>query len=111
MEEYRDLLLTKEVFKGVLDEEEFLDHSAGIVLQAYIPDSYPILQELTEWAMNRRRRGGAPIKVRIVKGANLTMEQLEASLHHWPQTTYKTKAEVVAIGCRAAHFCILFAFG
>lgn len=110
MEEYRDLLVTKDLFKKVLDEEEFKNFSAGIVLQAYIPDSYAILQELTEWAMQRRKNGGAPVKVRIVKGANLAMEQFEASLRDWPQTPYKTKAEVdanykrmVLYGCRPEH--------
>lgn len=110
MEEYRDLLLTKELFKKVLDEGEFVDFSAGIVLQAYIPDSFVILQELTEWAMKRRAHNGAPIKVRIVKGANLAMEQFEASLHDWPQTPYKSKGEVdanykrmVLYGCRPEH--------
>jgi len=96
MEEYKDLHLTKELFKMVLEEEEFLHYSAGIVLQAYIPDSFPIQQELTEWALKRRAKGGAPIKIRIVKGANLTMEQFESSLRHWPQTPYKTKLEVDA---------------
>ena len=110
MEEYKDLHVTKELFKKVLSEEEFFQYSAGIVLQAYIPDSYPIFQELTEWALERRRNGGAPIKVRIVKGANLAMEKVEASLHHWPQTPYKTKAEVdanykrmVLYGCQPKH--------
>ncbi len=110
MEEYRDLELTKAVFQSLLNDEEFLHYSAGIVLQAYIPDSYEILQELTEWAIQRRSRGGAPIKIRIVKGANLTMEQLESSLHHWPQTPYKTKIEVdanykrmVLYGCKKEH--------
>lgn len=96
MEEYRDLHITKELFKRVLDEPEFFNYSAGIVLQAYLPDSYNLLVELTEWGMDRRRRGGAPVKVRIVKGANLAMEQVEASLHDWPQAPYKTKHEVDA---------------
>ncbi len=110
MEEYRDLLLTKDLFKKLLDEEEFKDFSAGIVLQAYIPDSFVIFQELTEWAMKRRQKKGAPIKVRIVKGANLAMEQFEASLRDWAQTPYKTKAEVdanykrmVQYGCKPEH--------
>ncbi|NGX37305.1 MAG: 1-pyrroline-5-carboxylate dehydrogenase [Chlamydiae bacterium] len=110
MEEYHDLHLTKEVFKKILEEEEFLDYSAGIVLQAYIPDSYNVFQELTEWALKRRARGGAPIKVRIVKGANLAMERVESSLHHWAQTPYKTKAKVdanykrmVLYGCKPEH--------
>lgn len=110
MEEYKDLHLTKELFQRVLDEKEFMSLSAGIVLQAYIPDSFLIQQELTQWAMQRRSRGGAPIKIRIVKGANLAMEQVEASLRHWEQTPYKTKLEVdanykrmVVYGSKKAH--------
>ncbi|MCH9631319.1 MAG: 1-pyrroline-5-carboxylate dehydrogenase [Chlamydiia bacterium] len=93
MEEYKDLHLTKEVFKKVLSEDEFKDLSAGIVLQAYIPDSHLIQVELTEWAMKRVENGGAPIKIRIVKGANLAMEQFEASLKGWPQAPYTSKME------------------
>lgn len=96
MEEYRDLELTYKVFMTVLDEAEFFGLSAGIVLQAYIPDSFPIQQELTQWAVKRYERGGAPIKIRIVKGANLAMEQIEAAKHHWPQAPYRDKAKVDA---------------
>ena len=96
MEEYKDLILTKEIFKKVLDEEEFHRFSAGIVLQAYLPDSFEIQKELTEWAMERIKKGGAPIKIRIVKGANLAMEQFEASLRIWQQAPYKSKVEVDA---------------
>ena len=39
MEEYRDLDLTLEVFTRLLSEPEFADLEAGIVLQAYLPDS------------------------------------------------------------------------
>jgi RHH-type transcriptional regulator, proline utilization regulon repressor / proline dehydrogenase / delta 1-pyrroline-5-carboxylate dehydrogenase len=96
MEEYRDLHLTKDVFKKVLSEDEFMNFYAGIVLQAYLPDSFDIQRELTEWAKERMRKGGAPIKIRLVKGANLAMEQVEASLRHWHQAPYRTKAEVDA---------------
>ncbi len=96
MEEYRDLHLTIAAFKNVLDEEEFLHHKAGIVLQAYLPDSHMAQQDLTQWAQARRARGGAPIKIRIVKGANLAMERVEAALHGWPQAPYTTKADVDA---------------
>lgn len=91
MEEYKDLLLTKEVFKKVLEEEEFKYYSAGIVLQAYLPDSHLIQKELTEWAMKRCQKGGAPIKIRLVKGANFAMEHVEASLRGWAQATYDAK--------------------
>ncbi|HMN27804.1 MAG TPA: proline dehydrogenase family protein [Caldilineaceae bacterium] len=110
MEEYRDLDLTVTAFCAVLDEPEFLSLPAGIVLQAYLPDSYQVQQALTAWAIARRQRGGAPIKVRIVKGANLAMEKVEASLSGWPQAPYLTKLEVdanfkrmVAYGCQPGH--------
>ncbi|MCB1118725.1 MAG: bifunctional proline dehydrogenase/L-glutamate gamma-semialdehyde dehydrogenase [Chlamydiia bacterium] len=92
MEEYRDLQLTKELFQRVLDEEEFATLSAGIVLQAYLPDSYPLLKELIAWSKMRQ----VPIKIRIVKGANLAMERVDASNHVWPLVTYSTKEEIDA---------------
>jgi RHH-type proline utilization regulon transcriptional repressor/proline dehydrogenase/delta 1-pyrroline-5-carboxylate dehydrogenase len=107
MEEYRDLDLTVTAFREVLDEPEFLPLSAGIVLQAYLPDSHRVQRALTEWARSRRARGGAPVKLRIVKGANLAMEGIEAAVHGWPQAPYESKAEVdanytrmLAYGCQ-----------
>src|SRR5262245_31965479 len=96
MEEYRDLHLTVAAFTHVLDEPEFLTHRAGIVLQAYLPDSAIVQRELTAWAMRRVERGGAPIKVRLVKGANLAMERVEAAWHGWEPAPYQSKAEVDA---------------
>jgi len=96
MEEYRDLHLTVAAFKKVLEEAEFHDYSAGIVLQAYLPDSYLIQKDLTEWAKKRIENGGNWIKIRIVKGANLAMEQFEASARGWAQAPYTTKGEVDA---------------
>ena len=110
MEEYRDLHLTVAAFCQVLDEAEFLPLSAGIVLQAYLPDAHAAQRELTLWALQRLARGGAPIKVRIVKGANLAMERVDAALHGWEQAPYARKVEVdanfkrmVEYGCRPEH--------
>ena len=96
MEEYRDLELSLESFVRVLDEPEFEQVDAGIVLQAYLPDSHDALERLGNWAAERRARGGGRVKVRIVKGANLAMERVEAELHGWQQAPYGTKAEVDA---------------
>ncbi|QDU75940.1 1-pyrroline-5-carboxylate dehydrogenase 1 [Bremerella volcania] len=96
MEEYRDLYLTVDVFRSVLEEPEFHDLSAGIVLQAYLPDSHAVQKSLTRWAKQRVAAGGADIKIRLVKGANLAMEQVEASLNGWPQAPYHTKTETDA---------------
>ena len=96
MEEHRDLELTVTVFQRVLDEPSLLDLPAGIVLQAYLPDSHAAAARLAEWARQRRQRGGAPVKVRLVKGANLAMEQVEAEVLGWPQAPYTSKAEADA---------------
>lgn len=93
MEEYRDLDLTVAAFQGILGTPRFRGLEAGIVLQAYLPDALDALQTLTEWAAERRVQGGAPIKVRLVKGANLAMERVDAALHGWPLATYGSKVE------------------
>lgn len=91
MEEYHDLHLTLAVFRRVLDLPGLEGLSAGVVLQTYLPDALAELQELTDWAAERRRRGGAPIRVRLVKGANLAMENVEAVLRGWPPATEPSK--------------------
>ncbi len=96
MEEYRDLHITFEAFVRTLDQPEFKDYSAGIVLQAYLPDAYGMQQRLTEWAMKRVADGGAPVLLRIVKGANLEMELLESSHFNWPLAPYDNKLDVDA---------------
>src|SRR5262249_58412199 len=109
MEEYRDLDLTVTALCEVLDEDEFLSLPGGVVLQAYLPDSHRAQRGLTEWAMARAARGGAPIKLRIVKGANLAMERIESAQHGWPHAPYEDKAEgdanyqrLLEYGCRRA---------
>lgn len=107
MEEYRDLHMTVDVFQAVLDEPEFDHLPAGIVLQAYLPDSFAVMKSLTAWAKRRHGRTGTGIKIRIVKGANLAMEQVEASLEDWEQAPYHSKLEsdanykrMLEFGCR-----------
>jgi len=103
MEEYRDLPMTCDAFRQVLDEGEFLGLEAGIVLQAYLPDAWPVQRQLVEWARQRVARGGAGIKIRIVKGANLAMEKVDAALHDWPLAPYASKEEVDANFKRMLH--------
>ncbi|MCE1178872.1 MAG: bifunctional proline dehydrogenase/L-glutamate gamma-semialdehyde dehydrogenase [Micrococcales bacterium] len=96
MEEYRDLDLTIEVFTAMLSEPEFTRLEAGIVLQAYLPDALPAMERLIAFSRKRVADGGAGIKIRLVKGANLAMEAVEAEVHDWPQAPYTTKEEVDA---------------
>lgn len=96
MEEYRDLEITTAAFVGTLDEDEFKNYSAGIVLQAYLPDSFQIQKDLTAWAKERVKKGGSPVKIRIVKGANMEMELFDAAIHDWMPAPYDNKLDVDA---------------
>lgn len=91
MEEYKDLDLTIEVFKKILEKPQLHDLEAGIVLQAYLPDALAAMIDLQSWAANRVENGGAGIKIRVVKGANLPMEQVDAEIHGWPLATMESK--------------------
>ncbi len=92
MEEYRDLDLTLEVFTRLLSQPEFHELHAGIVLQAYLPDALGALERLTDFSRQRVASGGAGIKIRVVKGANLAMERVDAAVHGWPLATCPSKA-------------------
>jgi len=96
MEEYKDAHMTMKLFKTVLSKPEFLHYSAGIVVQAYLPDAWGFQSELLEFAKERCSRGGAPIKMRIVKGCNLDMETVVSSLRGWPNPVRSRKVEVDA---------------
>ncbi|MFB0833784.1 proline dehydrogenase family protein [Arthrobacter halodurans] len=91
MEEYKDLDLTIAVFTRLLDLPEFKELEAGIVLQAYLPDALSAMIRLQDWSAARVRAGGAPTKVRLVKGANLPMETMDADVHGWPLATWHSK--------------------
>jgi RHH-type proline utilization regulon transcriptional repressor/proline dehydrogenase/delta 1-pyrroline-5-carboxylate dehydrogenase len=93
MEEYKDINLTLDVFIKTLSLDEFKNLHAGIVIQAYIPESMEYLKKLYDWAKDRVDNGGASIKVRLVKGANQEMELTEASLRGWECVTYQNKAQ------------------
>jgi RHH-type transcriptional regulator, proline utilization regulon repressor / proline dehydrogenase / delta 1-pyrroline-5-carboxylate dehydrogenase len=93
MEEFRDLDLTVSVFTKLLEKKELQKLEAGIVLQAYLPDAFTAYKGLTKWATARRKAGGAGIKVRLVKGANLAMEHVDSAIHGWPLATYDTKQQ------------------
>ena len=106
MEEYGDLALTVDSFLAVLDEPAYRRMPAGIVLQAYLPDSHDVIERLGAWAAQRVADGGAQIKVRVVKGANLAMEQVDAEQHGWVQAPYATKADTDASFKRLVDSCL-----
>lgn len=96
MEEYKDAHLTLDIFKATLSLPQFTNYTAGIVVQAYLPDAQLFQSELLEFAKERVANGGAYLKMRLVKGANLQMESVISSLRGWPNPVRTTKTEVDA---------------
>jgi len=96
LDEHNDLNLTVALFIKVLSEPEFHNLSAGITLQAYFPESFEIQKKLIKWAKDRVSSSGAPVKIRIIKGTNLALEQLRSSLANLKQPTYTSKTKVNA---------------
>ncbi len=90
VEQYKYKDLTFDVFKSLLEEEEFKDFEhAGIVSQAYLRDSYEDLKSLAKWAKKRR----TPVTVRLVKGAYWDYETIHAEQEGWPIPVYTQKWE------------------
>ena len=96
MEEYKDTELTLDIFKTVLSLPQFKNYSAGIVVQAYLPDAWNFQTELLDFAKKRMADGGVPLKMRLVKGANLQMESIVSSLKGWANPVLGSKIEVDA---------------
>ncbi len=92
MEEYRDVELTLLVLEGLA--ERFPQARVGVVVQAYLADSRAVLERVIAASEARVACGGRPLQVRLVKGANLAMERVEASVRGWPLATLPDKPSV-----------------
>lgn len=89
MEHHEVKDLTISLFKELMDESEFADFNAGIVMQAYLRETYEDLAELIAWSSRR----STPISVRLVKGAYWDTETIVAKAHDWPIPVFHRKPE------------------
>ncbi len=88
MEQYAYKDLTLDIFKSVLDEDEFRNFAdVGVVIQTYLPDADRDLAQLREWVEKR----GTPIWIRLVKGAYWDYETVVAQSRGWPIPVYQQK--------------------
>lgn len=93
MEQYEFKELTLEIFRAVLEDEEFRERPyAAIAMQAYLRDADADVRELIHWARRRERRIG----VRLVKGAYWDSEVAWAKQKNWPIPVYMEKAQTDA---------------
>ncbi len=93
MEHYDVKHIVLQCFRELLMEPEFRDWPhAGIVVQAYLHDAPECLQALLDWTKLR----GAPIKVRLVRGAYWDAESILAHQHGWTLPVWDRKARTDA---------------
>jgi RHH-type proline utilization regulon transcriptional repressor/proline dehydrogenase/delta 1-pyrroline-5-carboxylate dehydrogenase len=77
-----------QVFERVFGSREFRDVAyPGIVVQAYAKGAPSLIQRLLQFAEHR----GAPIAVRLVKGAYWDQETTLAAQNNWPSPLYAHK--------------------
>ncbi len=84
--------LTIRLFCELLDEPEFADLPAGIVVQAYLRAARDDLARLIAFSAARPH----PITVRLVKGAYWDTETVHAQAQGWPVPVFERKAETDA---------------
>ncbi len=103
MEQYTYRALSYALFCRVLAEPEFRDWpDVGIVVQAYQPDAEAELMMLRDWVDSR----GAPITIRLVKGAYWDYEVLTARRLGWPEPVYVQKWQSDAMYERCTRYMI-----
>ena len=106
MEYDRDHLIVFHAFLTVLSESSYRQLSAGIAIQAYSRDSFSLVKTLSTWARDRVKEGGAPISIRLVKGANMKAENQSAAHFHRPSSLYSSKVETDANFKRLITHCL-----
>ncbi|MEN3316070.1 MAG: RHH-type transcriptional regulator, proline utilization regulon repressor / proline dehydrogenase [Acidimicrobiaceae bacterium] len=91
-EHYEVKDLTLDLFRGLLSEPELAEVEAGVVVQAYLRDSYDDLADLIAFSASRAR----PLTVRLVKGAYWDTETVIAGAQGWAVPVYQDKAQTDA---------------
>lgn len=98
---YKDLTIA--LFTSLLSEPEFASFSnAGLVIQAYLREAEADTLALCEWAKQR----GAPVTVRLVKGAYWDYETIHSEQEGWPIPVFSKKWETDASYERCARILL-----
>jgi RHH-type proline utilization regulon transcriptional repressor/proline dehydrogenase/delta 1-pyrroline-5-carboxylate dehydrogenase len=93
MERYQIKQLTHRLFRELLDEPGLEGLHAGIVVQAYLRDSFDDISALGSWSAARVDAGRLPISVRLVKGAYWDTETIVAEAAGWEVPVYSLKPQ------------------
>jgi RHH-type proline utilization regulon transcriptional repressor/proline dehydrogenase/delta 1-pyrroline-5-carboxylate dehydrogenase len=91
MESYDSRETVARLVLDLLEEEEFREGpSCGVVIQAYLTDSFALAERILAWAQTSGR--AQPLVVRLVKGAYWDHEVVDAAQHGWTPPVYSEKA-------------------
>jgi RHH-type proline utilization regulon transcriptional repressor/proline dehydrogenase/delta 1-pyrroline-5-carboxylate dehydrogenase len=93
MERYQVKHLTHRLFRELMADPALSGLHGGIVIQAYLRDSFEDLRSVVEWSAERVARGLPPVAVRLVKGAYWDTESIVARAAAWPVPVYTEKPQ------------------
>ncbi len=86
--ETKDLILS--IFMRILSEDAYRAYPfAGLALQAYLKETRRDIETLLDWTRAR----GAPITIRLVKGAYWDSDTIRYQQRGWPVPLFEHKAE------------------
>lgn len=98
MEAYRDLEMAEKLLER-LAEADVVAHGwahalqFGLAVQAYLPEALGLIERLAQTSHRRVQRGLLPLRLRLVKGANLLTERVEASQRGLTSPIFPSKLE------------------
>lgn len=101
MEAYRDLHLAEQLVTQLLDPAAAHAGWAnrfqyGLAVQAYLPEALGLIERLAASSARRVQAGLLPLRIRLVKGANLQTERVEASQRGLLSPVFPSKLEADA---------------
>ena len=89
--ELKDLTLM--IFMRLLSEDAYHSYPhGGIAIQAYLKESGADIEALLQWVRGR----GAPISIRLVKGAYWDSDMIRYQQRRWPVPVFQSKGETDA---------------
>jgi RHH-type proline utilization regulon transcriptional repressor/proline dehydrogenase/delta 1-pyrroline-5-carboxylate dehydrogenase len=94
MEHYDVKDLTLELFRSLVSDPRLASLETGVVVQAYLKDSYDDLNDVIAWASGLGR--ASPIGVRLVKGAYWDTETVLSRAEGWPVPVFEEKEQTDA---------------
>ena len=89
MEQFHLRDLTLRLTQQIMDEEFPKESRIGLVIQAYLKDSEEVTRQMIRWARSR----GAPITLRLVRGAYWDTEVIRSVQQNWPCPVYTRKSD------------------